>query len=319
MQNGSNHLRAILDQIHDGIYFVDPDRRITYWNKSAERITGYSADQVIGQYCFNNILSHVDERGSPLCHHGCPLKSTIDTGSPTTAEIYLHHKDGHRVPICARCAPMLDENNNIIGGIETFSEATTHVHDKNRIEKLERAALLDPLTQLPNRRYIESFIESKFEEQKRHQWPFAIIMFDIDRFKNINDSFGHNFGDQIIKLVSKTLHHATRQYDLIGRWGGEEFISVISHAKPDKLYNTADRMRIMIEQSSIKHQDRPFSTTVSVGATLAKPDDTLPSIINRADTLLYQSKHAGRNRTTTDLHDEPASLSLSVLEKTSAS
>ena len=298
MQWNTPHLRDILDQLHDGVYFVDTDRRITFWNKAAEEITGHPAKRVIGRHCYDNILSHVDCCGKQLCHACCPLQHTINHGTKQVAEIYLHHKDGHRVPITAKCSPMYDENGLIIGGIETFTHKIRNASHQKRIEELERAALLDPLTQLPNRRYLKAFLANKFDEQAKHGWPFAVILSDIDCFKNINDSFGHNFGDEILKLIGQTLKHATRPYDLTGRWGGEEFLTIISNADVCMMHGIAERMRVLVERSSISHLGRPFSTTVSLGVAVSSGEDTLETIIERADTLLYRSKRDGRNRTT---------------------
>jgi len=95
----------LLDQISDGVYFVTLDRRITYWNGGAERITGYGAHEVLGHRCSEGILRHVDDTGQQLCLHGCPLAAVMKDGRPREAHLYLHHKDGHRVPVTVRPRP----------------------------------------------------------------------------------------------------------------------------------------------------------------------------------------------------------------------
>ena len=94
--------QGLLDQISDGVYFVTLDRRITYWNGGAERITGYAADEVLGRSCSEGILRHVDDAGRQLCLDGCPLAAVMKDGKPREAHVYLHHKDGHRVPVTVR-------------------------------------------------------------------------------------------------------------------------------------------------------------------------------------------------------------------------
>lgn len=99
---------SILENLNDGVYYVDNDRKITYWNKSAERITGYTAEEVVGSFCYDNILQHIDEKGTQLCKNGCPLSLTISDGNIRDINVCLHHKDGYRVPIYVRSIPHTD-------------------------------------------------------------------------------------------------------------------------------------------------------------------------------------------------------------------
>ena len=97
----------LLDSLFDGVYFVDKERRIQYWSQGAKHLTGYSASEAVGRYCFDNFLVHVDECGCALCLTGCPLASTIADGDRREADVYLRHKLGHRVPVTVRVAPIL--------------------------------------------------------------------------------------------------------------------------------------------------------------------------------------------------------------------
>lgn len=114
--------KRILDSLHDGLYFVDPQRRITYWNKGAERITGFLAKEVVGKCCRDNILTHVDGDGRPLCLIGCPLSGTFEDGQDREAEVYLHHKDGHRIPVLVRISSLHADDGSLVGGIELFTD-----------------------------------------------------------------------------------------------------------------------------------------------------------------------------------------------------
>src|SRR5512136_1901612 len=105
--------KQFLDNLHDGVYFVNRDREIIYWNKGAERITGYAESDVIGSHCWDNILMHVDSLGNSLCLAGCPLVKVITTGGEIKAEVYLSHKDGHRVPVVVRATPITSGDGKI--------------------------------------------------------------------------------------------------------------------------------------------------------------------------------------------------------------
>jgi diguanylate cyclase (GGDEF)-like protein len=169
-----------------------------------------------------------------------------------------------------------------------------------RIKELEKLALLDNLTQLANRNYIEREAQNRFEEKKRFNIPFGILFIDIDHFKKVNDAYGHDIGDEVLRFVANTFVSNSRPFDLYGRWGGEEFIGLIRNVTGKELEMLGNRLRSLVENSYIVHGRETIKITISIGATLVKENDTMDSLIKRADTLLYKSKTEGRNRFTMD-------------------
>jgi diguanylate cyclase (GGDEF)-like protein/PAS domain S-box-containing protein len=285
--------------MYDGVYIVNRDREILYWNKGAERITGYAGDEVIGSYCCDNILMHVDDQGNHLCRQGCLLLKVISSGIPDKAELHLSHKDGHRVPVLVRATPFINDKGKIVGAVEIFSDNTDKITALQLVEELQRKVFLDPLTDLANRRYVEMNLQGKSDEMSRYGWQFGVIMMDIDHFKDVNDRYGHDSGDEALKMVAKTLMHSSRSSDLVGRWGGEEFIAVITNTNTISLRLISERYRSLVERSCLPLVDGDtISVTISAGATIASTDESLDSVIKRADKLLYASKDAGRNRVT---------------------
>jgi len=296
---GSDIYRNVLDTIVDGVYFVDGNRRIVLWNKGAERISGFRTDEVIGRCCADNILSHIDDRGTSLCLEGCPLAATIADGQARTTDIYLRHKDGHRVSVEAKVSPLKDEDGRIVGAVEVFSDNSVKMAALQRIERLVEESLIDPLTKVGNRRYIEITVNTRFDEMSRYNWPFALVLCDVDHFKAINDTYGHAAGDEILVTVSRTLQHAVRSFDFIGRWGGEEFLICLPNVGDlDILRPIVERFRALVGASSVMVDGKPLSVTASFGATLASPKETADTVFKRADELLYRSKTEGRNRVT---------------------
>jgi PAS domain S-box-containing protein len=165
MQLNKDSYEGIIDNLHDGLYFVNLDRVITYWNKSAERISGFTADEVVGKSCSDNILTHIDSKGKSLCTGNCLLAATMVDRIPRTDEIYMHHKDGHRVPVSIRTNIITGVDGMIIGGIELFTDISNQAANQLRVKELEKLALLDNLTQLANRNYLERDIHNRFEEK----------------------------------------------------------------------------------------------------------------------------------------------------------
>ncbi len=300
MKLDNNSYKKVVENLYDGLYIVDKDRVITYWNKAAERISGYSSEEVLGKSCADNILTHIDCGGNCLCTRRCPLAATMADEIPREAEVYLHHKDGQRVPVSVRVNPLEDENGKVIGGIELFTDLSNKEANELRVKELEALALLDSLTQLANRTYINQEICQRLDELKRSDGSCGILFMDIDHFKKINDTHGHPTGDRVLKYLAETFISNARPFDLYGRWGGEEFSGIIRNITPKGLELLGDRLRMLIEESYIIHEEQKLHVTISIGATLAQKNDSIESLIKRADTLLYKSKNSGRNRLTID-------------------
>lgn len=288
----------IIENLHDGLYFVDRTRTITYWNKAAARISGFPAAEVLGKACSDNILNHVDGDGNQLCFGGCPLEKTIADAQPREAEVYLHHKDGHRVPVSVRVGAVTDESGEVIGAVEVFTDISSRSSYELKLKELEQMARLDRLTQLANRNHMETELRIRFEEKKRYHVPFGVLFMDIDNFKRFNDTYGHAVGDEVLRYVARTLVRNSRPFDLYGRWGGEEFLGIVRNITGRDLEHLGNRLRLLVESSYLAHGEEKLNVTISLGATLFKEGDTVDTLIERADRLLYQSKNAGRNRLT---------------------
>ena len=288
--------KELMDNLYDGVYFVDKNRTITYWNRGAERLTGYTKAQAEGRSCFDDFLAHVDDTGKRLCEDGCPLANVLVDGQPSEEDLYLHHTNGHRVPVSVRVSPIHDEKGEIIGAVEIFSDNSAHVDNQRRIDELEQLALLDSLTRIGNRRYLEMTLESKLAETARYNTPTAIFFMDIDDFKDVNDTWGHDVGDEVLKVVARTLLAVMRPMDILGRWGGEEFIAAATNVNRGTARTIAERFRKLIEESSVPVGDERINFTISIGATIARPSDDLATIVKRADQKMYEAKKAGKNR-----------------------
>jgi diguanylate cyclase (GGDEF)-like protein/PAS domain S-box-containing protein len=298
MFDNPNFFKDLLENLYDGIYFVDLNRCITYWNKGAEYITGYSAGQVVGKHCRDKILNHVLANGVELCANHCPLAATMQDGKRREAEVFLHHADGHRVPVLVRASPIYDASGRVIGAVEAFSDNTAQILARRKNEQLQQTVLLDPLTGIGNRRHIEMRIKSELMMYHESSNSFGLLFADIDHFKKVNDGFGHEMGDKALRMVANTFRHNLRVTDTMGRWGGEEFVILINNIDGDDLQTVSNKLHFLVSQSRLDTENQPVSVTVSLGATLVTKEDTMETLVHRADQLMYQSKNAGRNRVT---------------------
>lgn len=287
---------AILDQLTEGVYYVDAARKIEFWNSGAEQITGYSRDEVVGSHCWNNIMQHVDDAGTAMCAGICPLARTLKDGTGRETHAYLQHKNGHRVPVTMKTIPVRDDSGAVTGAIEIFQDVSSAAALKERIHDLESMAMIDTLTGLANRRYLDMHMQTAIQELQRYDWRAGILFIDLDHFKEVNDNHGHKIGDTILQMAGKTILNSARSSDVPGRWGGDEFLVIINNVNRNELRTIAERNRMLLQNSAVDAGGKRLSICASVGATLIKPDDTVDSLVERADKLLYESKHHGRNR-----------------------
>jgi len=188
------------------------------------------------------------------------------------------------------------ESRTAMDQIEKASdEANTQANE------MERLAFLDPVTRLPNRLYVETSLTAALDQFHIHKEPFGLLLIDVDGFKAINDQFGHINGDRALREVGNILSGELRAMDIVGRWGGDEFIAVVPRVDSKILRGLAERCRGMVAQTVIPNgAGTPISLSVSIGGTLALPEDTAVGLIERADRLMYQCKTCGRGRALID-------------------
>lgn len=291
--------KEIIDNLYDGVYFVDRDRVITYWNKGAERITGYRSEDVVGRSCRDGILNHETAGGEALCTGDCPLAACMADGDVREADVFLHHAEGHRLPVLVRCAPLRDDDGTIRGAVETFSSELGVRAARQELSELRRSVRTDELTGIGNRGHLEGRLRALIAEYEQRPGEAAVVMVDIDRFKAVNDAHGHAVGDRVLRMVATTLRGNLRSGDAVGRWGGEEFVAILDGVHTtDDLRRVCDKLRTLVACSRLDVEDGSVAVTLSMGATLVRGDDTPASVVARADELMYASKRAGRNLVT---------------------
>ncbi len=287
--------KDLLDRMSDGVYFVDRNLRILYWSEGATRLIGYRAEELIGRHCHDEILCHLDYDGNRICHEACPLAACIEDGNPREAKVYMRHKLGRRVPVSVRVQPIRDADGSIAGAIEIFSDDSAQNEARRRTEAMRRMAFLDHLTQLPNRRFMEMALQTNLSEFQAHEDPFGVLVIDFDGFKKVNDTFGHTCGDRVLQEAARVMASALRPADIVGRWGGDEFIAILRSITEDSLQRLAERCASVVGRTAFPVGDgRRVSLAISVGATRAELGETVEDLVRRADQLMYRNKARGR-------------------------
>jgi diguanylate cyclase (GGDEF)-like protein len=187
----------------------------------------------------------------------------------------------------------------VIGAIETFSDISAKKIVERRAGELEQLVFRDVLTGVSNRRYMALRVEQALQEVQQFGRQIGLILVDLDHFKEVNDTLGHETGDRVLKMVCNTLGHNLRHGDHMGRWGGDEFVLIAMDVAVEGLSSIAARYCKLIAESAVSSGEKRAHVTCSMGATQLRASDTAEQAIARADELMYRSKQNGRNRETT--------------------
>jgi len=163
--------------------------------------------------------------------------------------------------------------------------------------RLSTAASTDYLTGLSNRRRILDQIDAELSRSRRHNTPFCIVLADIDEFKGVNDSYGHEAGDRVLMFVADSMRSSVRREDLCSRWGGEEFLICLPQATADQAVHVAEKLRTEIADSTVKYQQMDIRITVSLGVAEYRPGSKIDELIREADIAMIAAKRSGKNRT----------------------
>ncbi len=298
-----NIFRTVLDALRLPIHCVDNDLRIIYWNEAAARQTGFEANEVLWKVFNQDVLEATDLVERPILPAQCPLRTAISTGKPSAVELHIRRKDGLRIPFSMQAAPLIDDNGTTIGAVASWVDIRNNIdylQDQadvlRRLKHLENAAYNDLLTGLPNRRSAESRLAQAMKRLEEEDTRFGVLLFDIDNFKQINDQNGHPVGDYALRGVATVLRSALRGNDMLFRWGGDEFLAVVTAEDFLQLEICAERCRMRVQENRWAEVENCPAITISIGGTLATITDNINSLLQRSDDQLFQAKAAGRNR-----------------------
>ena len=289
--------KDILNNLYEAMFFVNSDCIIEFWNKAAERLTGYSSQEFVGKPCSENTLLQVDNNYKGTASLFTPVESTLKDAKPREMSLLIRTKNRRKMPVHISTIPIKSNDGHPIGVIVTIRDQSSESEIDERVKELKQLTFLDALTNIGNRRFADITLKEKLEHFNRHRWIFGVILFDIDNFKSINDHLGHNFGDYVLKTAAETFSTNIRTPESsVFRWGGDEFLLVNVNVDEHHLITIAERLRNCVKNTVFTHKSGVIRITISGGAALISDNDNVESIISRADQALYTSKQTGGNR-----------------------
>ncbi|HOO62760.1 MAG TPA: sensor domain-containing diguanylate cyclase [Synergistaceae bacterium] len=284
-------LQTLLNFLEEGVYVTDNSRKILFWNRGAEHITGFTAEEVVGSSCKDNILCHMDAKGKELCSSGCPLLQTLQDGKERESNLFLQHRKGYRLPVRVRITPLKNTEGTVVGAAEIFTDASSQSSVTEKLNLYRDLALKDQVTGIGNRRYGEIYLRSRLAAFQESHWPFGVCKVAINNVQEINAVHGHTLGDQLLKIAATSIAKIMPAGDFIARWGGGEFLLVLLSARSKADITAAgNRFKLVAQRSTLWVEGKVILPSISFGGTVTEKGDSAEDLLQRASKALLASK-----------------------------
>jgi len=305
-----NLLDSVLKAVKVGTIVLDSDQRVVFWNRWMEQHSRMTAEEVMGKK-FVELFPDLEQgrthdaiRGALANNFASLISQTLNKAPFPFYVPSADPKQKVRIQQAVQVMPIevATMSRHCLVQITDVSMAVEREKQlREKTQELESQSFTDGLTGIANRRYFDSYMEDEFRRAKRAVTPLSLIMLDVDYFKNYNDNYGHQKGDQTLIQVAAALGSViNRSGDLLARYGGEEFAAILSNTNADGAHRMAEEMRAIVEAQAIEHGYSKVAKciTISLGVATMLPtlDSSTTSLIDSADRALYQAKASGRNR-----------------------
>jgi diguanylate cyclase (GGDEF)-like protein/PAS domain S-box-containing protein len=292
--------KSVLENLPSGVYLVDPNRRILFWNAGAEKITGYLRQDVVGRFLREHLLEtddDLEEASSESAETYDPLSVAFRDGKSSVADASILHKQGYRVPIILQTVPIRNERGSVIGVVECF-ERSAAVSERTRRKALHDLACLDQVTGLPTRRFMESHIYEQLLLSAERRANFCVLLVLVEQIDHLRSTCGPGMIPNMLRVVAQTLENSVRPTDLVGAWSENVFLALLADCPEKELTRVAHRIRKMICRSEVEWWGDRFAVTATLGGAGCRPEDTMELLMERADQSLRENAAEGGHRIT---------------------
>ena len=288
---------ALLETLYEGFCLLDGDLRCGVWSPGLEGLLGAAPAEMLGEVRGGRTLEFLGRDGRPLPESARPLDRVLTTGRPVAEQVRVRRPGGEWAECEVQVFPLADDAGGVRGVAEIYRNLNRERRRPREFQELRRAATRDALTGVANRGELETRLARALRESQEEGRPLSVMFLDLDRFKTVNDTWGHAVGDEVLKHLTALLKSECYGGETVGRYGGEEFVVVCPQTDLAAAAKRADRLRRVIAETRVNGRTQP-RPTASFGVSCAEPGDTVESLVKRADAGLYRSKEGGRNRVT---------------------
>ncbi|MCA9265732.1 MAG: diguanylate cyclase [Planctomycetales bacterium] len=285
----------LLESMHDGVIFVDADACVVRWNRGAERLTGLSAGSVMHRRWLPSLVGMRDTEGKEIGEDECPVRYAIKSGTQSMHRGIIRGRRDENLPVDLHAVPIVSKSGRRCGATLLVRDATFQDTLEKRVQSLHERATTDPLTGVANRAEFDHCLKNAVERHLENGSTCSLIICDIDHFKKVNDTYGHQAGDEALVSFAALLQRFSRQEDVVCRYGGEEFVMVCEDCPCASAMELAEKIRRELSRTPLSEL-KGKCITASFGVTELQHGDTAETILRRADRALLQAKDAGRNR-----------------------
>lgn len=296
---GNRMLKTLMDAMPIGCYVLRPDHTVLYWNPAAEKLLGFSAEEMRGKRCVDMPLGCSFTNSSRIGAH-CPAIVAYATGKAKTLEMFMRRKDGKDILLRNTLVPLADEVGKVRELVSFFVPLTDANYDQGLIKAIYETATRDPLTCLPGRKFMEVCLDEAMEIYRRTGQPFAVLFADVNNFHDINNTYGHAAGDDLLRAFGLALRKYGRKADKFCRWGGDEFVGLLHLRHPEDIKGAAKRFLKIAHNCEVTEDGKTISCRAAIGITVVRDDDTIKSIVSRADHYMYLAKKRKEDQIVTD-------------------
>ncbi|MEO1524456.1 MAG: diguanylate cyclase [Planctomycetota bacterium] len=284
----------LLRTLKDGVVFTDTEGVVTQWNLAMERMTGVLSEAMVGKQWSISAVSMRDADGDEDHETQCPLSECVETGISVRRAMVIEN-GMYSIPVHVEVAPVVGEERGSYGCVIVVHDLSDRENLERRLESLHQETILDPLTRVANRAHFDQTLKDLVKSASSGGNTFALIICDIDKFKRINDTFGHPAGDDALMTFAELLRSHSREGDLVARYGGEEFLLLADACDNSTGIRRAEAIRAALESTRIPSLNDECMTA-SFGVTEYQSGDTAATVVARADRALLKAKDNGRNR-----------------------
>ncbi len=273
-----------------GVYLVRiPAAAITLWNDSAEKLTGYLRQEMIGRGCYDDLMLHCDGSSAAQCDVSCPLLQTMHDGQPRELDVFMRHKDGQRIPVRVRAVPIRDEHGVIVGAAECMDERPVFPIADIHPWRFGATVSMDAATEVPDHQATLARLLAGLEDFAAGHIPFGVLSIAIDGLDHLRHRDGHQAVSTVWHVTARTLSRNLGPNGMIGRGCENRFTAIVENSTAEALLKTAGLLKRLVSLEGIPWWGDRISVTLSMGGTMVRAGDTPESLLRRADGALDAS------------------------------